>query len=518
MKINYYHAFQWLFLTGLGFLLSHCAGSRQKNTVEHWEPPPPIVAAGVDSTVAAEADSLANELFVTWQRQEAAQRLTRKGKAAVAENDSLWHLLTLSRDSFVVSQKDSLRSIHTFNHGARQLLKMKDIQNSSKLNAEEIEQQLAIRLDSAQYYFEKALQLNPFDRNSRLWLARVYQMQGERLMRTRQLTKAATTLERLLRLDRSQHVFYGRLGQIYFTLKQWDRAYQNFHLAEETLKKSAIFEVPEQTPLSDSAIARQVDSTSLFLYVYYQGETNIRRYQSQRAIADFQRALPLAKSSADQALITDAINWINWDDGNIHSAEFRDSMLTLIEKGEYETASRGFRALRKLLHSRKAKREIEWRLSLLEYTHLGKPEQALNRLQKIVHYYLDDTTGIALQDTMYREYYKSYGTICYNQGLQALKERKLRRALAYFRQSCSIPWQHRAKSYLEVARLSRNSPPHALKAAKTALQSAEQLSSREHIDAMRILIESLKRMGKFDEAIAYFKQYREYISRGKNHE
>lgn len=510
--------FRWLYLITALSLFTHCAGSRQDASSGRREPPPPIVAAGVDSTIAAETDSLANELFVTWERQEAALRLSRKGEAAVAENDSLWRLLTLPPDSFVVSEEDSLRSISTFNHGARQLLKMRDIRKSSELSPEVIEQQVAIRLDSAQYYFEKALQLNPFDRNSRLWLARVYQMQGERLMRSQQLVRAAKTLERLLRLDRSQHGFYGRLGQIYFTLKQWDRAYQNFHLAEETLKRAAIFEVPEQIPLSDSAIARQVDSTSLFLYVYYQGETNIRRYQSEGALADFQRALPLAKKPEDRALIADAINWINWDNGNIHAVEFRDSMLTLIEKKEYDAASRGFRVLQKLLRSQKAKREIEWRLSLLEYAHLGKPDQALERMQKIVHYYLNDTTGFALQDTMYREYYKSYGTMCHNQGLKALKQRKLRQALAYFRQSCSIPWKQRAKSFLEVARLSRNSPRHAVEAAKTALQSANQLSSREHIEAIRILIESLKRLGKFDEAITYFKQYREYIARGNNHE
>ncbi len=498
--------------------LTYCAASRKTPATVELEIPLPTVAAGVDSAVAAETDSLANELFVSWERQEAALHLRQKGKSAVAESDSLWRLLTIPADSFLVSKGDSLRSIRTFNRGARQLLEIRDARNSTLLSPAEVEQQVSMRLDSAQYYFEKALQLNPFDRNSRLWLARVYQMQGKRLMRSQQFYKAAATLERLLRLDRSQHGVYGRLGQIYFTLKQWDKAYQDFHSAEVTLRQSAIFDVPETIPINDSTIAQQVDSTSLFLYVYYQGETNIRRYQSEGALADFQRALALAKKPEDQSLVRDAINWINWDNGNIHAVEYRDSMLTLIEKGKYEAASRGFRALYKLLRSEKAKREIDWRLSLLEYAHLGEPEQALNRMQRIVHYYLDDSTGLAQQDTMYREYYKSYGTMCHNQGLKALKQRKLRQALAYFRQSCSIPWEQRAKSYLEVARLSRNSPRHAMEAAKTALQSADQLSPREHIEAMRILIESLKRMGKFEEAIAYFKQYRKYIARSSDHD
>lgn len=495
-----------------------CSSSKPPVTPFQESPPPPLHLAGVDSSTAAEADSLAKQLFVSWQRQETAATIAAAGEEEMNTSDSLAQLLSAINKDEKVSEKDSILAIQTYNQGARQLLAVKDVSSSTTLTEDMIRSLIQVHLDSAEFYFEKALRLNPFDRKTRFWLAKVYQMQANQLLKNEQLPKAAKALEKLLLMDRSQHELFARLGQIYMQLHQWNKALNAFRIAEETLQKNAVFNVPEHLPINDSTIAMVIDSSKLYLYLYYQGECNIHLYRAEEALDAFRRAQQFATSSEEADIARETMDWINWDEGNIHAVEFRDSMLTLIDRGEYEEAAKGFFALKKLLTTQKARDEIDWRLAMLEYTHLQKEDSALERLKKVTDSYLNGERQITPEDTLFQQFYNTYGAMCHNEGVKSLKQHKLREALAYFRQSISIPWNQRAKSYMELAKLSLNNPRYAVDAAQAALNERDQLTPDEQIATMRILIESLKRMGRFDEAIRYFKEYREYLTLVKGNE
>lgn len=488
-------------------LLPHCAGSKPARPA--FGPPAPTVAAGLDSAVIARSDVLAESLFVSWERQEAAEQQRQAGQQQQEISDGLWQALSGHADSSA-APADTAQAIGRFNQGARQLLALQQLQNAGGDPAQQ-RARSQTHLDSARVYFEAAIRLNPFDANTRLWLARVYQLLAERFLADTRLPEAALMLRRLTRIDRGQHGLHGRLGEVYLRMNQWAPAKEQFARAEYVLRETAEFQVPEGVALNDSTVAAALDSAALFLYVYYQAESDIRLRRADSALVNLGRALPLARNDDDRATVSRTIDWINWDDGNILNAEYRDRLIELAGNGQHAEAAAGFARLKAGLNHLRAAREIDWRLALLEYSHLGREAQALERLAGVVRYYQNDSLRAAAADTMAATYFNSYGTMCHNQGLQALKEKQLRRALAYFTQSTEVPWPQQAKSYLEIARLSVNNPAKAVEAAGKALAAPAQLDGREQQDALRVMVGGLKRLGRFDEAKEYYRQYRRQV-------
>ncbi len=502
---------QIILLSGTAILLANCAGTRPAAT-----PKPRVLAApaGVDSSIAIKADSLANRLFVEWEQQQRAIAVARQGEEHYQVSEELWQALSVEDSS---AARDTLTAIRQFNRGAQQLLKMQHLRGQG-LSDDQLRERSQAHLDSAAVYFETALQFDPFDRNTRLWLAKVYQFQAERFLGEARLEKAARVLEKLIRMDRGQHGLYGRLAQVYHNRRLWEKALRNFRKAEAVLKQTAVFRVPESQALNDAAVAAAIDSAALFLYVYYQAEDNIRLSRAGAALQDLQRALLLARTDQDRGTVQSTIDWINWDDGNLGAVVFRDTVLSWIDQQKFAKAEQGFRALLQRVKTERARREVQWRLALVEFTYTGKADQALQRMQQVVHYFRDDTTGLAEADTMRSEYFDAYGTMCHNLGLEKLKQKKLRQALTYFQQSVAIPWKQRAKSYAEIARLSINNPKAAVEAGEAALAGREQLSPAEELATLRILISALKRQGKLPEATRYFREYRQLASMVKNDE
>ncbi len=489
--------------------VASCSGSKKVSLA----PPPPTKAVGVDPGVLAEADSIADHLFVSWDRQQLAAEKRLAGEKRIEMSNELWDALEGVGDE-TSAETDTVAAVETFNKGARHLLALQKLQDGS-IDEETVRRQSLAHLDSARFHFERALQLNPFDRNTRLWLARVYQMSAERLVDDQHYGIAARFLENLIRMDKGQHGLYGRLGQIYMAMQLWTKALDKFSAAETVLSETAVFDVPDETALNDSSIAAATDSASLFLYVYYQAENHIRLYDTDEALANLTRSEEFARNEEDLATIKSTRDWIGWDDGNIRGAEFRDELLDMVDEERYKDAAKGFDALSKKLTTNRARREIQWRLAILEFTHLEKEEQAMKRMVDIADFYNTDTTGIAQTDTMFSQYFDSYGTMCHNMGLASLKLKKLRKALAYFKQATIVPWKQQAKSHVEIAKLSINNPALAVSSAEKALNLRNQLNGREQEEALRMMVEGLKRLGRFQEATRYYREYRDLVSIGK---
>ncbi|MDZ7344411.1 MAG: hypothetical protein ONA90_07835, partial [candidate division KSB1 bacterium] len=398
-----------MLLSGLiAFSLSSCAGSRGTKNANSKESKSLEIPAGVDTSVALASHALARQLFVEYPRQVKAKQLADSAVAAYERSDRLWQALDGKADS--LAGIDSVAAIEKFNSAGRKLRQAIDLdkQASAAPNDRLLREASLQALESARADFEKSLQLNPFDQNTKLWLAKTYQLLAKRFLREANYHKAVTVLKNLLRIEKDQHALYARLGDCHLALKQYGEALINFQKAEEVLAATTVFHVPADRELTPANVAAFTDSAAMFLYLYYQGEAHIKLLEAAPALAVLRRAMEFAPTPENYAAAKANIHWINWDGGNIAASEQRDSLALLVDNGQYAEAAKGFAALLPQLRTSRARWEIGWRLATIEFNYLQKEEQALRTMQTVVNAIGTDSLSVKA-DTLHQKYIDSYG-------------------------------------------------------------------------------------------------------------
>ncbi len=457
-----------------------------------------VVPAGVDSTVAMRADTLANDLFVSLLREQRSDRLKSAAKNKTSQSDTLWKYL--SNDfgpEFEVSQQNKARAVEAFNKGAVSLQKLSQLDQGTQdaLTKIKIEEYLK----AAQMDFENAIVFNPFDLETRSWLARVYQSLAARFLDDKNHKKAVNVLENLLRIERGEHALFARLAETYYAIENWPAAHHGFQMAESVMRGAAGLDFSEEAVYGAEA---PLDTAALFYYAYYQGDTEIKMHKAEKGLISLNRALKYAASEKERSDVLSYIDWIDWDDGNTRAVEKRDEYLALIDAGEYNKAAKGFLQLMPNLRTRRAADEVRWRLAVLEFQHLQRQNKGIDRLKDVIKFAAKDAAGAAV-DTSYQRYFDSYGVMCHNLGLENIRKNR-RFAFMYFQQAVAIQWENRAKSYLEIGKMSRNNPDVVIKNCESVLKQPDQLDSREQMQTYQLLVEALKRRGKFNEARRYY--------------
>lgn len=487
------------------FLAFGCSGNRSISRRQSRL----LVPAGVDSTVAMRADTLAEGLFVSIERENRANQLKVIGKSRTSQSDTLWKYLSndLGPD-FEVTAENEARAVESFNAGARNLQELSQLGDSSQdANTRMKSQSLLL---AAKKNFERAVMLNPFDLEAKSWLARVYQTMAARFLDEDNHKRAVQVLENLLRLERGEHSLYARLGEAYYALEDWPDAYHNFAMAESVLRSAAGLDFDATSePVQDAT----PDSATLFYYVYYQGDTEIKMHQADRGLRSLTRALTYASTDQERADVQSYIDWVNWDDGNTRAVVLRDKYVALQEEGKYKEAASGFLKLVQQLRTRRAIDETIWRLAVLEFQHLKRQNKGIDRLKNVIKLAAKDSRGAPL-DSSYRKYFDSYGVMCHNLGLANIKKNR-KFAFIYFQQAAAVAWKNRAKSHLEIAKLSRNSAKAVLHNCENALAQPEQLDANEQMQAYQLMVEALKRSGRFDEARKYYSKWVQMRNSGR---
>jgi len=469
------------FILTIGFFLFHGC-TTQKGVKKGLEPFK--VAAGVDSALAAIADSMSSELFVSIKEEQEATELKEEGKNKVAEGDTLWKYLAMEKDSsdVNVSVEDSLTSIETYNRAA---LKIQEAYTERQKGQDEaITAKVFALLDEARIILEQAVVLNPFDLETKSWLAKVYEQLATRFLQQENYQKAIDILKKLVRLNKGEHVLYARLGENYSKIENWDLAFINFAKAEKVML--------------DLAFMTEPDTNRLFYYAYYQGVTQAKLDNADSSLYHFERALLFPVTEQNKQIVQSYIDWINWDDGNIPASENRDVLLEYVNNSEYKEAGKGFEKLIPSLKTQKAINEIQWRLSVIEFQNLEKEEQGLNRLAAVKRLIDVDETGYPL-DSLDQRFFDSYGAMCHNMALKFTKKER-RTALQYFLQAIDFPWESRAKSLLELSKLSINDPDKVLEYCLEAKVNADQLTYDEIQQVHQLLISAYKSKGLFNDA------------------
>jgi len=491
----------------VGILLNGCGTTSGKR-------PPVIFPPGVDSLVAIRSDSLIDSLFVGPKSQLKAQDLTGQGKVKVDRSDSLWNLIEAKRDSQKAIPADTQkRSADSRQEGTQKIKSaISKFQNmpADSVNRQIIQTEIYKLLEEAQRLFEQALVDNPFDEETKTWLAKVYQLMATRFQETKKYERGIDVLKGLIRMNRGEPVLYFKLGTNYYFLKRWAEAYQNFKQAEKVLLAVTPLEIRDIPADSSGLIQKMksvpVDTGKLFNYIFFQADTKAKLYEADTALALLQRAYNIASSEKEKKDILAYVNWIKWDDGNIRASELKDLYQGMELKENYEAAAEGYRQLLKVLKTERTKSQINWSISLLEFMHLNQHEKGIERLSQVIRNTEKDSLG-APKDSTYKQYFKDYGAMCYNMGVKHVSNMP-RVAFMYFMQAVTIDCPIRGKSYLELAKLSVNNPQKVIEMCHQALVFASQLSTNEKIQAYRLLVEGYKRKGEIEKAKEYFVKWK----------
>lgn len=466
-----------------------------------------FVFPGLDTTTVALADSLARGVFIDWEQEQLAMRKADSARVLMRKSDTLWARLQAKDGQQQPAPEDTLSAIAQYNQGIQALDELAVAESDTALSDAERVEMVREALLKARSHLEEAIALNPFDEQARFALATVYEALAQRFLQDHYWGNAAEVLLLLTKMNGGQHVFYARLGECFANLNAWQEALTHYRQAESVLRQTAAFQVPESQPVNDETVAAAIDSSALFLYVYYQMLANMRLNREDSAKVHFARATELTASDQHRSLLNYHFGWASWDAWNLASSEMRDSLEVYSGRNDFKKAADGYRLLLKNgnLRTRRARQEVKWRLANLEFRHLGLQDSAIVHMKQIMDFYRHDSVGMALAqtDTLYQQYRDAYGVMCYNTGLAALEIPDREKALPYFLQALSVPWSYEAKAHLEVAKLLLNDPARTLPYAEQAYRLRSQLTTQELHDTLRILVQALRRTRNFEEARKY---------------
>ena len=500
MKIHY------LLIITYFLLATACATSSSYGTLEtprdshQPEESTLFIPAGVDSVTAAEAEQIADSSFVSYEEEQRAEQLKMDAEAYRASSDTVWYYLTLNNpDEYFVSEEDSLESIRTFNRGAEFYIELNNLGASSNLPSQELQRRQAEYLNNAIAAMEESVTLNPFEGETRYYLAQLYEIKATRLQNNQEFQNAIDVLEKLIRIEKGEPLFYEVLGDNYAAVGNYPKAAENFSLAREVKEEIATL---TDYYFENGHISEQ-DSSDLFLYAYYEGEAYMNYLQAPEALQAFKLARELAPTEEDEEFAEAEIDFINWDDGNIKASFARDSVVTLVNSGRLSEAEIGFKELKRSLQTQNARDEIDWRLAVVEYE-LEKDETAADRLMQLVNRTPTQENGMPA-DSTYNQYFSDYGLICFNIGQRHLRERDRRTALKYFRQSTKVKGQYSARANLQIADLLKNNIPEAIRHAQEAEEEINLLNENDTKALYSLLTDLYRRDGNLNQA-RYYRQ------------
>lgn len=490
----------------VGLLLFGCGSSEPATTT-----PTPTTRAksvyvppGVDSTTAREADSLAQDAFVSLKKQRKASARAQSGDSLVQVSDSLWKYLEMASDTTgadSVSQEMKNKAIRVFNRGAKSLGKYVKITRAAELDSAKLARMQSDLLEEAQKAFEESIQINPYDQAVRSRLAQVYQLRGNRLRQDAAYEKAISIYQKLTRLRKDQPNLYSALANSHFEIENYRSAAENYRKARETYLESIELSL-------DSA---QVDSATVFRYARAEADAHRFAREADPSLQAYRQAESYATTPDQKQLVEGWIEWVNWDDGHIAASFARDSLRTLRNQGELDAAIQGFQSLKPELRTQSARNEIDWRLARVRYQlgeqegSLEKQKQAADRLQALMKRMELGPDGTPA-DTTNQRYLNTYGTVCLNLG-RKFRRQDLKTATKYLKQATEVPWKRRALAEFEVGRLVGGGD------VKEAIRFFERAAEREGLDTknqMRLyrnLVKMHRRDGNREEAISYREKF-----------
>lgn len=477
---------------GLVYLIG-CASSGSKQVKKLNIPP------GLDSTTAVRSLEVANNNFVSTQKERQAAQLAKMGKKELDRVDEFWvYLEQRIKRSDSLGRADQAQFDREYNLGAEYLTRFKELSENG--TNEQKAQQAQGYCQQAKQHLENAIKMNPFDKKARALLAVTYYNLQHMFGLEKNYENSIEILERLTRIEKGEHELFRLLAESYLAVKDLEKALLNFQKAQTVLLKTA-FEAPP-------------DTSMLFYYMYAQGDVYTRMYDAPRAMKAFQVAERFALKPEEKADLKNYIKWINWDGGNIRASELWDKILDLESRKNYEKMASACEQLISILRTQHARLSVYHKLAVVEFEILGKKAQAAERMRQVYESLTEGEVSAKKEDI--QPFLNSYGAMLYRLGVEARDKQEKKWSLAYFTKATSFEWDQVAKAYIEMVTLLWNDPEQAIFYGKKALAKNKGLSPEESKELLSLMVKAHKSAGLYDEAREYYKQWKEKESVASN--
>ena len=469
---NLQHKYIFILLLIVQVIINSCSRSGYRLNVFRSYHDSPV---GVDSLVIAKSDSIIKYLFVDFSSERKANEFAREAQIELSSADSTWKLIRINRDStnrFMVSSADSIeKPQQEFSLAVKKILS---------------------RLEIAERRFQQSIKLNPFLLRSTDGLAQTYILRAQIEKPEIYYAMAAAILLDLVQNEKSEHILFYRLGECYFQLGKWDEAFSNYHQAEKIFVGTKSF---AKTGFFETRSEDFHKIELLFNYLYSQAVCLARMYQADKALTIIKRAKDIAPNMDLRKIAERFEDWINWDRGNIYTAEQKNQVLSLINEKNYLDASVKFEALKSQLSDSFAIAEIEWRIAGLEFRYLNKKEQACDRLLNIIENYHNFSYYPNRATIDFNTYLNDCGVMHYHLGMEFIEKTNFKQAQKYLERGSKIEWHGRHKCQLELAKLSRHDPQTSLTLIDQVLTTDSSLTGQEKLTALEIKLGALKKLG-----------------------
>ena len=425
---------------------------------------PFICPPGVDSTLAKEAHVKAGSLFVSIEDEELANQKADDGR----------RMFEIFRDiESLISLQDSLKDRDFFLTRLQALSRPMVLKDSLRRMAEtrglsftfqRMAQENRERLDRIRDVYESAYALNRFDTGLMVDLAHIYRLTAEALSGERDVSEydaqAKALLKNALVMDRSDHRIYSRLGEYYMASQDWEQAREYTIKAYDVLRDFEFLPPDFQEGFSEAV----EDSSTLFRYLTGVIHSSIKLRDSQTALHYIQKADVFGRTESDKRLLSEYRELIDWASGDILAREMFVQAENLRDEGNFLQAAHTYHGVLRLTRDKaeEAYWETAYKLSLMEYTYLrDHPEYlkefpseqvGIGRLRSVILDIPKDAFG-APRDGTYIDYFDNYGTMLFNQGIEAVNHEERHFALAYFLQGALLHSKVQARCCLELVKL-----------------------------------------------------------------
>ncbi|MBN2009614.1 hypothetical protein JW960_09755 [candidate division KSB1 bacterium] len=451
-----------LIISAYALMLSHCSSHLSM----HGRVSAP---AGVDSLVAVQADSITAFLFTDEKSKIKAAQWFTKAKLRLAEAESLFVNWQSISDSLLnQSDKDSPRN--------------------------KLHQSMLKSIISAENAANRSIEYNPFDYNTRSLIAQAYFFHGQITGTDFYYKRSKEILKSIIQQEKGEHSLYFRLGESCYQLNDWNCAYENYKLAENVLLSTTFAE--KYGNGNGHSSKNSVDHHAQFRYVSHQAIARARQYDNKNALILFKRAATMAVTATDSELVDNYIDWIQWDGGNIVTAEKKNHLMVLLKEKRYREARDGFEQLINELETQTAKDEINWRIALIEYEYLNQKEKACDRMHEIVRHISSVNMKNLPADSEYRQYASDAGAMFYKLGFDYKKLSQYKNAYRCFSTASDIEWYGKSKSLLELAKLSIHDATQTLDIVNEILKDDNDLNGQELLQVYTLKLNALKRFGR----------------------
>ncbi len=535
----------------LGSILIGCAGRAPQTGGEEPEqaaagPGSLYVPTGVDSSVAHAALLAADGVLIGHEADSLSKLLFERAKLEKEQGQPLARLLQkgLKAPETPPDPADTLRAFETSLLADEEMRLVEDVLGRGVYQLSygelreirrEVRQRAAGHLEAARDHLEQALEYNPWDNWSRIALLEVLEDLARLHQSLDNLDEAIEHTRILVQADRSNYFMVLQLADRYLLRGDSLKALENYRRAEDLLLTWARF--PRADAEQTGQLKRSLDSLEYadwLIAVREQMYLEQDLYLGPDMVRDATRLVHMAREEvpADSQFASAAralLEWIAWDEGNIHTAAERIPIIDLINEGQHELARQRIAGIRDQLRAEQAKVEMDTLAALLDFGYLDEPEAALGRLKNMLRRHgfseVDSSLDTLLLregrepfarklreqyldlDEQWRGILNLYGSFCVVYANQLERHDRTReKAFVYYYQAALVPHKDQRFALMALANMSVQRPRKVVLYGEAALTSqlVGELAPLDRRTVYGLLVDAYRSLNDLNRAQHYF--------------